>query len=157
MRIRWATRDKILMIELIPKVFFLHDGPMKDIGKRFKKNFDQTWRRLPPAAKTVITEYFRQHRGTAYLCFRMDFDDQEPFGRCSYGLGCTAVTFLAPYFALTTTWKTKNNVGGKETTSDVRLWISEDAPLGGMVKLEVLGERGVPANTWLEFKESGSK
>ena len=53
--------------------------------------------------------------------------------------------------------KTKNNVGGKETTSDVQLWISKDAPLGGMVKLEVLGERGVPANTWLEFKESGSK
>ena len=38
-----------------------------------------------------------------------------------------------------------------------KLWTSKDAPLGGMVKLEVLGERGAPANTWLEFKESGSK
>jgi hypothetical protein len=53
--------------------------------------------------------------------------------------------------------KTKTNAGGKEITSDVKLWTSKDAPLGGMVKLEVLGERGVPANTWLEFKESGSK
>ena len=53
--------------------------------------------------------------------------------------------------------KTKSNSGGKEITSDVKLWTSKDAPLGGMVKLEVLGERGAPANTWLEFKESGSK
>jgi hypothetical protein len=53
--------------------------------------------------------------------------------------------------------KTKSNSGGKEYTTENRLWTSKDAPLGGMVKLEVLGERGVPANTWLEFKQSGSK
>lgn len=53
--------------------------------------------------------------------------------------------------------KTKSNSFGKEYNSDVKLWTSKDAPLGGMVKLEVLGERGVPANTWLEFKEAGSK
>jgi hypothetical protein len=53
--------------------------------------------------------------------------------------------------------KTKSNVGVMQYNSDVRLWTSKDVPLGGMVKLEVLGERGVPANTWLEFKESGSK
>jgi hypothetical protein len=38
-----------------------------------------------------------------------------------------------------------------------KLWTSKDAPLGGMVKLEVLGERGAPANTWLELKAFGSK
>ena len=53
--------------------------------------------------------------------------------------------------------KTRNKVGGIEYKTDNRLWTSKDAPLGGMVKMEVLGERGAPANTWLEFKESGSK
>ena len=53
--------------------------------------------------------------------------------------------------------KIKTNAGGKEYNCDYKLWTSKDAPLGGMVKLEVLGERGAPANTWLEFKESGSK
>ena len=67
--------------------------------------------------------------------------------------------------------KEKVKIGTKEfqctlikskTTSGIyithnKLWTSKDAPLGGMVKLEVLGERGAPANTWLEFKESGSK
>jgi hypothetical protein len=53
--------------------------------------------------------------------------------------------------------KTKSNAGGQEYTTHNKLWTSKDAPLGGMVKLEVLGERGVPANTWLDFKESGSK
>jgi len=52
---------------------------------------------------------------------------------------------------------TKSNAGGKEYTTHNRLWTSKDAPLGGMVKFESLGERGAPANTWLEFKESGSK
>ena len=47
--------------------------------------------------------------------------------------------------------------GVPEYTTHNKLWTSKDAPLGGMVKLEVLGERGAPANTWLEFKESGSK
>ncbi|QVL33984.1 hypothetical protein KIH39_08780 [Telmatocola sphagniphila] len=42
-------------------------------------------------------------------------------------------------------------------TTHNKLWTSKDAPLGGMVKLEVLGERGAPANTWLELKGSGSK
>jgi hypothetical protein len=50
--------------------------------------------------------------------------------------------------------ESRRTQAGKEIISDVRLWTSKDAPLGGMVKLEVLGE---PANTWLEFKESGSK
>jgi hypothetical protein len=53
--------------------------------------------------------------------------------------------------------KTKSNAGGQEYTTHNKLWTSKDAPLGGMLKLEVLGERGAPANTWLEFKESGSK
>jgi hypothetical protein len=53
--------------------------------------------------------------------------------------------------------KVKTNAGGKEYNTDNKLWTSKDAPLGGMVKLEVLGERGAPANTWLEFKESGGK
>ncbi len=53
--------------------------------------------------------------------------------------------------------KTRSKVGGIEYKTDNRLWTSKDAPLGGMVKMEVLGERGAPANTWLEFKESGSK
>jgi hypothetical protein len=53
--------------------------------------------------------------------------------------------------------KTKSKVGGIEYNTDNRLWTSKDAPLGGMVKMEVLGERGAPANTWIEFKESGSK
>jgi len=67
--------------------------------------------------------------------------------------------------------KEKVKIGTKEfdctlikskTTSGIyiahnKLWTSKDAPLGGMVKLEVLGERGAPANTCLEFKESGSK
>jgi hypothetical protein len=52
---------------------------------------------------------------------------------------------------------TKSNVGGREYTTHNKLWTNKDAPFGGMVKLEVLGERGAPANTWLELKESGSK
>ena len=88
------------MIPLILKALHLHDGPMKDVGRRFKKCFDRVWRKLEPRAKETITTYFRQHSGAAYLCFRMDFDNQEPYGRCSYDEGRTALTFSAPYFAL---------------------------------------------------------
>jgi hypothetical protein len=52
---------------------------------------------------------------------------------------------------------TKSTVGGRDYITHNKLWTSRDGPLGGMVKLEVLGERGAPANTWLEFKEAGSK
>src|SRR5580704_17464297 len=38
--------------------------------------------------------------------------------------------------------KAKSNAGGREYTTHNKLWASKDAPLGGMVKLEVLGEHG---------------
>ena len=78
------TTDVVPMIPLILKALHLHDGPMKDVGRRFKKSFDRVWRKRGPHAKETITTYFRQHPGTVYLCFRMDFDNQEPYGRCSY-------------------------------------------------------------------------
>lgn len=90
------------MIELVPKALHLHDGPMKELARNFLRNFKQTWRRFSPSAKKPITDYFREHPGTAYLCFMMDFDSQEPYGRCAYDVGRTAVTFSAPYFALST-------------------------------------------------------
>lgn len=89
------------MIPLIPKVLFLHDGPMKELGQNFRRNFGQVWRKLNPKAQKTITEYFRKHRGTVYLCVAMDADNQKPYGRCAYDNGRTAVTFSAPYFALT--------------------------------------------------------
>lgn len=88
------------VIPLIPKVLFLHDGPMKELGRLFQRNFGQVWRRLNPKTQKTIAEYFRTHRGTVYLCYAMDADNQEPYGRCAYDVGRTAVTFSAPFFAL---------------------------------------------------------
>jgi hypothetical protein len=104
------------MIELLPKALGMHDGPMKVIGRNFKRNFDQTWRRLGRKPSKVIIEYFRKHRGTVYLCFRMDFDNQEPYGRCSYDIGKTALTFSAPYFTLTELDELRIAVIGHELT-----------------------------------------
>jgi hypothetical protein len=98
------------MITLIPRALHLHDGPMKDVGRRFKKCFDRVWRKLGPSAKKTITTYFRLHPGTVYLCFQMDYDNQDPFGRCYYDIGKSVITFSAPYFAKASSDKLREDV-----------------------------------------------
>ena len=55
------------------------------------------------------------------------------------------------------TWmkvKTVSKVGGKENTSEVKVWTSKAVPLGGIVKMEMKSDS---TNLSLELKESGSK
>lgn len=102
------------MIELIPKALHLHDGPMKTLGQNFRRNFNQVWKRLNPKTQKTIANYLKQHRGTAYLCVTMDLGNQQPYGRCVWGDGCTAITFSAPYFALSTSDDLRTAVIGHE-------------------------------------------
>ncbi|MDY3558593.1 hypothetical protein R5W23_005714 [Gemmata sp. JC673] len=103
---------------------------MRDIARQFKRHFDQTWRRLSPQAKGPIAEYLRRCPGTAYLCFRMDHDDQAPFGRCAYAPDRTAVTFLAPYFSLTSPDEVRVAVIAHELTHIYRRGTGEWTPDG---------------------------
>lgn len=55
------------------------------------------------------------------------------------------------------TWvkvKSVNKIGGKDNTSEIKVWTSKTAPLGGIVKMEMKSEI---TNLTLELKDSGSK
>lgn len=88
------------MIELIPKYLHLHNGPMKDLNSLFRKDFLKVWRKFSRRVQKTITTYFREHPGIVYLCYKMDGDEQHPYGRCIFTSGKTAITFSAAYFAL---------------------------------------------------------
>jgi hypothetical protein len=88
---------------------------MKDIGRNFKRHFDQAWRRFPLFAQKTISKYLKMFPGRVFLCFRMDHDAQNPLGRCAWGER-TAITFLAPFFTLTDDEEPRIAVIGHELT-----------------------------------------
>jgi hypothetical protein len=87
------------MVALLPDVLTLDDSVMQFASRRFTEAFGMAWRRIPADAQLVICDYFHRCPGRVYVCYRMDFGEhaEEPWGRCSWYLDRTTLTFLAPF------------------------------------------------------------